>query len=55
MSLGEEDLRESGFNLIKSCIKTVAKGKWVCWRNFIAAPLTISLTSFHIFYKGHFE
>ena len=24
-----------------SCIRNVARGRWVCWKNFIAAPLNV--------------
>jgi len=26
---------------------------WVCWKNFIAVPLIVSLLRFQTLYKGH--
>ena len=36
-------------------IKDIARGRWVCWKNFIAAPFIVSLLRFQTLYKGHFR
>jgi enoyl-CoA hydratase/carnithine racemase len=35
------DEHRSALSKPTSCIRKTARGRWVCWKNFIAAPLNV--------------